>query len=596
MKKREYIAIIVLIILFVLFACLQSSQRNYYDVISVIAPDEIVVDINSNGVVDDDETVKVLQGYQYITKHKSNLDDVLKLDDKTHYAFYYLTEKYINDVLLDKKILFKKGRVYINGEDYQQIIQRSGYLFKDNSPVNIKAYQKRLNQINKADYRLYNTKSNKYHMLDCEYGNKAHNYVLVAKSQLPKGAKGCNFCVHKKQHTHIKQKSTSHNDLELSCGNIKIFLTDHTTHLKPNRNGNTPVCRELIKQIDNSKTSIDIAIYGYDRVPKIEQAIKRAILRGVKVRLVHDTDTKSGNIYANTSYFAKLIRNTSTDIAPQYLKDKSGYTNSIMHNKFYIFDRERVVTGSANLSYTDMSDYNSNCVLLINSKQIAQIYTQEFEQMYNSKFHNLKSQLLNKYRINVGNSFVSVYYSPKDNVINALIVPKINEAKKYIYIPTFLITETNIANALLNAKKRGVDIKIIVDATNAKNNYSKHHLLRTNGVLVKTENYAGKLHSKSILIDDKYAIIGSMNFSRSGNFKNDENMLLIENPEITKFYKKFFIYLWNRIPDYWLTHDVSAESIYSVGSCNDGIDNDYDGKTDYDDEGCKAKLKKFPKR
>ena len=80
-----------------------------------------------------------------------------------------------------------------------------------------------------------------------------------------------------------------------------------------------------------------------------------------------------------------------------------------------------------------------------------------------------------------------------------------------------------------------------------------------------------------------------MNLSKSGELKNDENIIIVENPNIAKFYKKFFIYLWSKIPDYWLKHDPPAESIYSIGSCSDGIDNDYDGLTDNADSGCKMK-------
>ena len=115
--------------------------------------------------------------------------------------------------------------------------------------------------------------------------------------------------------------------------------------------------------------------------------------------------------------------------------------------------------------------------------------------------------------------------------------------------------------------------------------------MRDNGILVKTENYAGKLHSKSIIIDDKYVVIGSMNFSYSGNYKNDENLVLIKNREVAVFYRKFFEYLWGKIYNFWLTHDVSAESIYSIGSCSDGIDNDFDGKIDSQDEGCQKVIK-----
>ena len=100
------------------------------------------------------------------------------------------------------------------------------------------------------------------------------------------------------------------------------------------------------------------------------------------------------------------------------------------------------------------------------------------------------------------------------------------------------------------------------------------------------------MKESSIIIDDKYTIIGSMNFSKSGEHKNDENTLIIVDRGVAKFYKRFFLYQWNRISNFWLTHDVSAESVYSIGSCSDGIDNDYDGKTDLQDDGCKIKLKK----
>ena len=92
-----------------------------------------------------------------------------------------------------------------------------------------------------------------------------------------------------------------------------------------------------------------------------------------------------------------------------------------------------------------------------------------------------------------------------------------------------------------------------------------------------------------MIIDDKYTIIGSMNFSYSGNYKNDENLIIITNSDIAIFYKKFFLNLWNKIPNKWLYYNVPAESIESIGSCFDGIDNDYDGKIDSADENCTYK-------
>jgi phosphatidylserine/phosphatidylglycerophosphate/cardiolipin synthase-like enzyme len=111
--------------------------------------------------------------------------------------------------------------------------------------------------------------------------------------------------------------------------------------------------------------------------------------------------------------------------------------------------------------------------------------------------------------------------------------------------------------------------------------------LRQNGILVKTENYAGKMHSKSMIIDDEYTIIGSMNFSYSGENKNDENLIVINNENVAKFYRQFFIYQWNRIDNKWLKFNARAEGKDSIGSCSDGIDNDYDGLIDLDEPACK---------
>ena len=139
---------------------------------------------------------------------------------------------------------------------------------------------------------------------------------------------------------------------------------------------------------------------------------------------------------------------------------------------------------------------------------------------------------------------------------------------------------------MINAHKRGVNIKIILDATTISSAKNKIKLLRDNGISVKVENYAGKVHSKSIIVDDKYIIAGSMNFTNSGENYNDENVLIIEDTRLTKYYRGFFEYLWNKIPDKYLKYNPKAEGKDSIGSCNDGIDNNYDGKIDNKDALC----------
>lgn len=352
-----------------------------------------------------------------------------------------------------------------------------------------------------------------------------------------------------------------------------MYLTDLTSTLKPNNSCDTQVCHEVLNQINKSNSSIDIALYGWDDNPVIYNALVRAKARGVKIRIVYDTSSNS--YYPKLSNFVKIANEKSTD-SPKIL----------MHNKFMIFDNSSIITGSMNFAKTGFSGFNSNCIFFINSKEIANIYEKEFNQMLQGKFHNSKSQISHT-TVVLGDTKVTPLFSPKDKIITNNVLPLIQNAKKYVYIPTFIITHDELANELINAKKRGVDVKLIIDATNVYSRKSKIKELRSAGVPVKVENYAGKMHSKSIIIDDEYIVAGSMNFTNSGENKNDENVLIIENKILARYYKGFFEYLWKKIPKKYLQHGVRPEGKYSIGSCSDGVDNNYDGNVDNDDIGCK---------
>jgi len=399
-----------------------------------------------------------------------------------------------------------------------------------------------------------------------ENRSKVKNFVVVRKSHVKN--------VLPKETNNFAMTDVLYNPI-YKADKFKIIVSDLTTKIKPDRKCSSEICKEILYNINAANNSIDMAIYGYSSTPDIEKALEKAKSRGVKIRLVYDIDSKGENIYPDTFKFLKLI--------PDNISDKnSAEVRNTMHNKFYIFDGRTVITGSANLSHTDMSGYNSNAIIVINSPEVAKFYEQEFNQMYSGKFHNDKISFPNK-----ETGSIKVYFSPQDKGIKNGVLPLIKQAKKYIYIPAFVITEKRVTSELINARKRGVDVRVIADALNASTQHSKHKELRSSGILVKAENYAGKMHSKTIIIDDEYLIIGSMNFSNSGENRNDENFIILKDNGSAKFYREFFSYQWNRIPDKWLKYTPRAEGVDSIGSCDDGLDNNYDGKTDMEDLGCK---------
>lgn len=583
-------SIVILIISFLAFLIYEIPKNSDLNVLRIDSPDEIVIDINKNGVEDSNEIVKLEDIESFSTKpnkEQSQLAKKLKITQCDALGLGYLAQNFAKETLEKQKVKFTNSQIFVNNKNYETLLLNKGLAVKKDKKSTPQLL-KNLGKIHKLNLIIFNNKSHKYHKLSCKYGVLAHNSQIIPASQVPNDAKPCHFClVSYKRSSNFKNEKYAakyHEQIPdikspptfFSTNPIKVFLTDFTRVLKPNNSCNTQVCQTLVQEINSSQNSIDFAIYGYTKIPALQQALERAKQRGVKIRFIYDLDDNQNNIYPDTTYLAKIFPDSKADNSP-----------SIMHDKFFIFDNKTVLTGSANISNTDMSGFNSNAIILINSPKIANIYEQEFEQMYAGKFHKEKIKIRDK-EVNIDNTELSIYFSPKDKPLTS-ILPLIDNAQKYIYIPAFLITHKQLADSLIRASKRGVAVKIILDATNTHTSSSKMKMLRQAGVQVKTENLAGKLHSKSIIIDDIYTIIGSMNFSRSGEGINDENLIVIKNREIAQFYKTFFQYLWKRIPDYWLTHNARAESSDSIGSCSDSIDNDFDGKIDMADDSCKIK-------
>ena len=132
---------------------------------------------------------------------------------------------------------------------------------------------------------------------------------------------------------------------------------------------------------DTVEDTIDFAIYGIDKQPAVINALINAKKRGVKIRWVYDTDSKGSTIYNDSLKLAKHLSSAKTDssAAGALLSDGKKMRDSIMHNKFFIFDNQRVWTGSANISHTDLAGFNANSAVLINSKDIASVFEKEFD-------------------------------------------------------------------------------------------------------------------------------------------------------------------------------------------------------------------------
>ena len=363
----------------------------------------------------------------------------------------------------------------------------------------------------------------------------------------------------------------------------------------------------------------------------ILDALKAAKERGVTIRGVVDMDINNHTYYSSTpeliATFPQIQTDYETDKAtyrqkkpydpslarcvspPGFLgpaqclgydlgkecllavhasRETLSFQGDIMHHKFVVVDRRYVWMGSTNMSDSGTGGYNANLVLLIDSPKVAARYTVEMDQMVEEKkFHNQKRRAHAKTAFTLEDgSHVDLRFTPQDGPIKYGIRPKLQAAKTSIDVAVFFLTHKHITKDLIDAHRRGVKVRVIMDATGAKNGYSKHEILRAAGIPLKIETWGGKMHMKSAVIDDDILIAGSMNWTSAGERSNDENTMIIRNSALVSEYRRAFNRMWKAIPDRWLKDTPDPESRNSGTACTDGVDNDYDRKADAEDPGC----------
>ncbi len=393
----------------------------------------------------------------------------------------------------------------------------------------------------------------------------------------------------------------ANNSQENMQDSINFYYVRAREYNVPSYKTRTQAGQELIKLINNAQKSIDFAFYGFSYQEDILSALINAKKRGVKVRGIVDINVNGKNDYSGTDYAINVLGNgvVKTDyladiqklekIKQENPKKYRFFYGHIMHNKFCIIDNSYIWTGTLNISTTGTGGFNENIATVIKSKELAKYYKKEFEQMYlNNKFHENKEKIFTNDFIKVENSEVKLFFSPNSRIVEDGIIPELKQAKKYIYISMFLITNEEIVNELIAAKKRGVDVKLIIEANHAAQQYTRHHLLRKNHIPVKVENWAGKMHTKTAVIDDNTIISGSANWTNSAFNYNDENLSIYKNvPNEAQYLKKEFLLSWKSIPLKWKYFNPDAEGKDSPNSCEDGIDNNHNGLIDIDDPLCK---------
>lgn len=150
---------------------------------------------------------------------------------------------------------------------------------------------------------------------------------------------------------------------------------------------------------------------------------------------------------------------------------------------------------------------------------------------------------------------VQVAFSPWDDT-QALLIDAIAAAKTQILVQAYLLTSRAIAFGLINARQRGVDVRVMADSRQHEDTAgSLLDLLEQHNIPVWLETRYRHAHNKVVLIDSvgrhPVVITGSYNFTWGAQNMNAENLLIFrDNPRLTERYAKNWERHWRQARPY----------------------------------------------
>jgi phosphatidylserine/phosphatidylglycerophosphate/cardiolipin synthase-like enzyme len=146
----------------------------------------------------------------------------------------------------------------------------------------------------------------------------------------------------------------------------------------------------------------------------------------------------------------------------------------------------------------------------------------------------------------VGSADIEVLYAPHDAPLDRIVM-LYQHAKRYIYLSVYGFTYPRAVQALVAAKKRGVDVRMLTDQERTQE-VKQHTALQTlhlAGIPIRVNQHDGLMHLKQVVIDDEINTSGSMNHTTSGNSYNDERMDIITDRAISLKAREQFLSMWN---------------------------------------------------
>jgi cardiolipin hydrolase len=140
----------------------------------------------------------------------------------------------------------------------------------------------------------------------------------------------------------------------------------------------------------------------------------------------------------------------------------------------------------------------------------------------------------------------SAAFSPGEQCLS-LIRSQLRGARHRADLCVFTLSDDRLSAEVLAMHRRGVAVRLITDGHKAFDAGSDVHALRNAGVPVAVDTSAAHMHHKFALIDGRWLLNGSYNWTRSACEFNEENIVLCNHPALLVQFAAVFERLWSSL-------------------------------------------------
>lgn len=318
--------------------------------------------------------------------------------------------------------------------------------------------------------------------------------------------------------------------------------------------GQTHLSSLIIDAIDKAVVQIEVAVYSMDH-PLIRDALYRAANRGVAVKLLLSEKRKETHDL--------VFYNPPQNISRVDASFES--SRGSMHHKFILIDRNfvsaKLFFGSYN--FTSLQEkFDPSFVLETTRPEIIDVFGREFNRLYTGGALTDRNPYAALLRYPEG--YIEIWFTPAPSNsvgLRTRFLGLIADTKKTIEVLIWNLTDTTVAQTILQKSKEGVPTTILTDDSNYALTDSVFPFLNSQKELYRLENlqvftdhkrnleiqevygeedFNSFLHHHLLLVDDDTAVFGTNNWSTNGFFNNNESIMISDIPYIVSSFKQAF--------------------------------------------------------